>query len=135
MQLIDGKAIAEKITEETKRKLEDLNRHVVTPGLAVVLVGTDPASVSYVSSKDRISQDLGLHSKKIELAEQTTQFYLLQIVKELNADSQIHGILMQSPLPKQIDESNITLGLDPAQDVDSFHHIHVGKLVMHDLSG
>ncbi len=130
MQLIDGKAIAEKINEETKRKTEDLKRHGVTPGLAVVLVGTDPASVSYVSSKDRISQDLGLHSKKIELAEQTTESDLLQIVKELNADSQIHGILVQSPLPKQIDESKITLALDPAKDVDGFHPINVGKLSM-----
>src|SRR5580700_6564111 len=132
MQLIDGKAIAEKINEETKRKAEDLKRHGVIPGLAVVLVGTDPASVSYVRSKDRISQDLGLHSKKIELPEETSEADLLRIVKELNADSQIHGILVQSPLPKQIDESKITLALDPAKDVDGFHPINVGKLAMGD---
>ena len=135
MQLIDGKAIAEKINEETKRKTEDLKRHGVTPGLAVVLVGTDPASVSYVRSKDRISQDLGFYSKKIELPEQTTESDLLQIVNELNADSQIHGILVQSPLPKQIDKSKITLAPDPAKDVDGFHPINVGKLAMGDPSG
>ena len=135
MQLIDGKVIAEKINEETKRKAEDLKRHGVVPGLAVVLVGTDPASVSYVRSKDRVSQDLGFHSKKIELPEETSEAALLQIVKELNADSQIHGILVQSPLPKQIDESKITLALDPAKDVDGFHPINVGKLAMGDPSG
>jgi methylenetetrahydrofolate dehydrogenase (NADP+)/methenyltetrahydrofolate cyclohydrolase len=135
MQLIDGKAIGEKINEETKRKTEDLKRHGVVPGLAVVLVGTDPASVSYVRSKDRISQDLGFHSKKIELPAPTSEADLLQIVKELNADSQIHGILVQSPLPKQIDETKITLALDPAKDVDGFHPINVGKLAMGDPSG
>src|SRR5258708_13942755 len=113
MQLREGKAVAEKINEEAKRKTEDSKRHGVTRGLAVVLVGTDPASVSYVRSKDRISQDLGFYSKKIELPEHTTASDLLQIVNELNADSQIHGIPVQSPLPQQLDESNIPLALVP----------------------
>jgi methylenetetrahydrofolate dehydrogenase (NADP+) / methenyltetrahydrofolate cyclohydrolase len=135
MQLIEGKPIGEKINEETKQKAENLRRHGVVPGLAVVLVGTDPASVSYVRSKDRVSQDLGFHSQKIELPEETSEAELLQIVKKLNADSQIHGILVQSPLPKQIDETKITLALDPAKDVDGFHPINVGKLAMGDPSG
>src|ERR1700745_3344293 len=134
MQLIDGKTIGEKINKETKRKTENLKRHGVLPELAVVLVGTDPASVSYVRSKDRISQDLGFLSRKIELPEQTSEADLLQIVKELNADPQIHAILVQSPLPKQIDESKVTLALDPAKDVDGFHPINVGKLAMGDPS-
>jgi methylenetetrahydrofolate dehydrogenase (NADP+) / methenyltetrahydrofolate cyclohydrolase len=134
MQLIDGKAIAEKINDETRRKTEDLKRHGVVPGLAVVLVGSDPASVSYVRNKDRVSQDLGFYSRKIELPEATSEAELLQIVKDLNADSQIHGILVQSPLPKQIDESKITLSLNPAKDVDGFHPINVGKLAMGDSS-
>src|SRR3984893_6979576 len=135
MQLIDGKVIAEKINEETKRKAEDLKRHGVVPGLAVVLVGTDPASVSYVRSKDRVSQDLGFHSKKIELPEETSEAALLQIVNELTADSQIHGILVQSPLQKQIDESKITLALDPATDVYGFDPNNMDKLPMGDPSG
>src|SRR6201984_2546601 len=135
MQLIDGKAIGKKLNEETKRKTENLKRTGVVPGLAVVLVGTDPASVSYVRSKDRISQDLGFLSRKIELPEQTSEAELLQIVKELNADQHIHAILVQSPLPKQIDETKITLALDPAKDVDGFHPINVGKLTMGDPSG
>lgn len=135
MDLIDGKAISEKINDETKRKTEDLKRHGVVPGLAVILVGTDPASVSYVGSKDRISQALGFHSKKIELPEETSEAALLKIVGELNRDPLIHGILVQSPLPKQIDETNITLALNPAKDVDGFHPINVGKLAMGDPSG
>jgi methylenetetrahydrofolate dehydrogenase (NADP+)/methenyltetrahydrofolate cyclohydrolase len=135
MDLIDGKAISEKINDETRRKTEDLKRHGVVPGLAVVLVGTDPASVSYVRSKDRISQDLGFHSRKIELPEETSEAALLKIVEELNQDSQIHGILVQSPLPKQIDEAKVTLALNPAKDVDGFHPINVGKLAMGNPSG
>jgi len=135
MDLIDGKAISEKINDETRRKTEDLKRHGVVPGLAVVLVGTDPASVAYVRSKDRISQDLGFHSRKIELPEETSEAALLKIVEELNQDSQIHGILVQSPLPKQIDEAKVTLALNPAKDVDGFHPINVGKLAMGNPSG
>jgi methylenetetrahydrofolate dehydrogenase (NADP+)/methenyltetrahydrofolate cyclohydrolase len=135
MQLIDGKAISEKINNETKRKAEDLKRNGVIPGLAVVLVGTDPASVSYVRSKDHVSQDLGFYSKKIELPEETSQKELLRIVAELNSDNRIHGILVQSPLPKQIDEGKITLALDPAKDVDGFHPVNVGKLAIGDPSG
>jgi methylenetetrahydrofolate dehydrogenase (NADP+) / methenyltetrahydrofolate cyclohydrolase len=135
MDLIDGKAISEKINDETKRKTEDLKRHGVVPGLAVVLVGSDPASVSYVGSKDRVSQAFGFHSKKIELPEETSEAALLKIVEELNGDPQIHGILVQSPLPKQIDETKITLALNPAKDVDGFHPINVGKLAIGDPSG
>ncbi len=95
--LIDGKAIAERINEQTREKVTRLNKHGITPGLAVVLVGDDPASMAYVRNKDRISQQLGFFSRKIELQKETSQFDLLKIVNGLNSDAAIHGILVQSP--------------------------------------
>src|SRR4029077_9866016 len=107
----------------------------VTPGLAVVLVGDDPASRAYVRSKDKMSRELGLHSVKLEMPESTSQNELLARVEELNRDPKIHGILVQSPPPKQIDEAAIVRALDPAKDVDGFHPMNVAKLAMGDDSG
>lgn len=135
MQLIDGKQIAEQVIEECRADIAALAEKGITPGLAVVLVGDDPASRSYVRSKDRKCQDLGLHSKKIELAEDTTQAELLEVIAELNADPAIHGILVQSPQPPQIDEASIVLAIDPAKDVDGFHPQNVAKLVLEDPTG
>jgi methylenetetrahydrofolate dehydrogenase (NADP+) / methenyltetrahydrofolate cyclohydrolase len=132
MQLIDGKAIARKINEETRAKVAKLKRLGVVPGLAVVLVGDDPASVVYVRNKDRTSQELGLNSRKIELKAETTQTELLKVVEQLNSDQEIHGILVQSPAPPQIDEAAIVQALNPAKDVDGLHPINVGRLVMGD---
>jgi methylenetetrahydrofolate dehydrogenase (NADP+) / methenyltetrahydrofolate cyclohydrolase len=134
INLIDGKRIAEKINRETGQRTADLKRHGVTPGLAVILVGNDPASVTYTSRKDKTSQEIGFYSRKIELPAQTTERELLGIVRELNADSEIHGILVQSPLPKHIDDLKVTLALNPAKDVDGFHPVNVGKLAMGDPS-
>src|SRR3984885_15203379 len=132
MILIDGKAVAERINEQTREKVALLKKRGITPGLAVVLIGNDPASISYIRSKDRTSQKLGFFSRKIELPAETTQSEVLKIVHELNADPAIHGILVQSPPPPQINEEEIVFAIDPAKDVDGFHPMNVGKLAMGD---
>jgi methylenetetrahydrofolate dehydrogenase (NADP+) / methenyltetrahydrofolate cyclohydrolase len=133
--LIDGRAIAEKVYVDLRGEIEALRSKGVTPGLAVVLVGDDPASRAYVRSKDKISRELGLHSVKLELPETTSQDELLTRVEELNHDPAIHGILVQSPPPKQIDEAAIVRALDPRKDVDGFHPLNVAKLAMGDPTG
>jgi methylenetetrahydrofolate dehydrogenase (NADP+) / methenyltetrahydrofolate cyclohydrolase len=134
-KLIDGRAIAEKVYVELRREIAELKAKGVTPGLAVVLVGDDPASRAYVRSKDKMCRELGLHSVKLELSASTTQSELLARVKELNQDFNIHGILVQSPPPEHIDESAIVRALDPRKDVDGFHPENVAKLVLEDPSG
>src|SRR3954470_16778431 len=115
--LIDGRTVAEKVYVDLRNEIAELKAKGVTPGLAVVLVGDDPASRAYVRSKDKMSRELGLHSVKLELSESTTQDELLARVNELNRDPAIHGILVQSPPPKQIDEAAIVAALNPAKDV------------------
>ena len=127
-KLIDGRAIAEKVYVDLRREIAKLKSQGVTPGLAVVLVGDHPASRAYVRSKDKMSRELDLHSVKLELPASTTQSELLSRVEELNRDPAIHGILVQSPPPKQIDEATIVRALDPRKDVDGFHPLNVAKL-------
>src|ERR1700738_5229088 len=115
-KIIDGRAIAEKFYVDLRREIADLKARSLTPGLAVVLVGDDPASRAYVRSKDKMSRELGLHSVKIELPESTTQTELLARVQELNREPAIHGILVQSPPPEQIREADIVRALDPRKD-------------------
>ena len=134
-QLIEGRVIAEKVYAELRGEIAELAARGITPGLAVVLIGDDPASRAYVRSKDKMCRELGLHSVKLELPATTTQEELLARVAELNRDPQIHGILVQSPPPKQIDEAAIVRALDPAKDVDGFHPLNVAKLAMGDDSG
>jgi methylenetetrahydrofolate dehydrogenase (NADP+) / methenyltetrahydrofolate cyclohydrolase len=133
--LIDGRAIAEKVYVDLRHEIAELKTKGVTPGLAVVLVGDDPASRAYVRSKDKMCRELGLQSLKLELPASTTQTELLQRVEELNADSSIHGILVQSPPPAHIDEAAIVRALDPRKDVDGFHPENVAKLVLDDSTG
>ncbi len=133
--LIDGRSIAEKVYVDLRREIADLKSKGVTPGLAVVLVGDNPASRTYVRSKDKMSRELGLHSVKLELPASTTQSELLAQVEELNRDPKVHGILVQSPPPKQIDEGAIVRALDPRKDVDGFHPLNVAKLAMGDPTG
>jgi methylenetetrahydrofolate dehydrogenase (NADP+) / methenyltetrahydrofolate cyclohydrolase len=133
--LIDGRAIAEKVYVDLRSEIAALKSKGVTPGLAVILVGDDLASRAYVRSKDKMSRELGLHSVKLELPESTTQTELLTRVEELNRDPAIHGILVQSPPPKQIDQAAIVRALDPAKDVDGFHPMNVAKLAMGDPTG
>ncbi|HEY2125470.1 MAG TPA: tetrahydrofolate dehydrogenase/cyclohydrolase catalytic domain-containing protein [Chthoniobacterales bacterium] len=133
--LIDGRAIAENVYGELRREIARLKSTGVTPGLAVVLVGDDPASGAYVRAKDKMSRELGLHSVKLELPAATTQDELLRKVGELNRDPAVHGILVQSPPPPQIDEAAIVRALDPRKDVDGFHPLNVAKLAMGDGTG
>jgi methylenetetrahydrofolate dehydrogenase (NADP+)/methenyltetrahydrofolate cyclohydrolase len=133
--LIDGRAIAEKVYVDLRTQIAELKSKGITPGLAVVLVGDNPASRTYVRSKDKMSRDLGLHSVKLELPALTSQSELLEHVEELNRDPKVHGILVQSPPPKQIDEAAIVRALDPRKDVDGFHPLNVAKLAMGDATG
>src|SRR3954465_9553196 len=133
--LIDGKAVAQKVYDRPRGEITELKGRGVTPGLAVVLVGDDPASRTYVGAKDKMSRDLGLHSVKIELPATTSQSELLQQVQKLNADPAVHGILVQSPPPKHIDEAAVVRALDPRKDVDGFHPENVAKLVLDDPTG
>jgi methylenetetrahydrofolate dehydrogenase (NADP+) / methenyltetrahydrofolate cyclohydrolase len=134
-KLIDGRAIAEKVYVDLRREIGELKAKGTTPGLAVILVGDDPASRAYVRSKDKMCRELGLHSVKLELPASTTQEKLLGCVEELNRDSAIHGILVQSPPPAHIDEGAIVRALDPRKDVDGFHPENVAKLVLDDPTG
>jgi methylenetetrahydrofolate dehydrogenase (NADP+)/methenyltetrahydrofolate cyclohydrolase len=132
MNLIDGRAIAEKVYVDLRDKIAALKSKGLMPGLAVILVGDNPASRTYVRSKDKMCRELGLHSVKLELPKETTQTDLFARVEEFNRDPAIHGILVQSPPPKQIDEAAIVRALDPRKDVDGFHPENVAKLAMGD---
>lgn len=134
-ELIDGRVIAEKVYAQLRGEIAALKARGITPGLAVVLVGDDPASRAYVRSKDKMCRELGLHSVKLELPAATTQQELLARIDQLNRDAAVHGILVQSPPPKQIDEAAIVRALDPTKDVDGFHPANVAKLALGDASG
>ena len=134
-KLIDGRAIAQKVYAELRDEIASLKLRGLIPGLAVVLVGDDTASRTYVRAKDKMCRELGLHSVKLELPANTTQEELLERVDELNRDEQIHGILVQSPPPPQIDEAVIVRALDPRKDVDGFHPLNVAKLALDDETG
>lgn len=133
--LIDGRVVAQKVYQGLRRDIAELKAKGVTPGLAVVLVGDDPASRTYVGAKDKMSRELELHSLKIELPASTTQSELVRQVEKLNADPAVHGILIQSPPPKHIDEQAVVRALNPQKDVDGFHPENVAKLALGDPSG
>jgi methylenetetrahydrofolate dehydrogenase (NADP+)/methenyltetrahydrofolate cyclohydrolase len=135
-KLIDGKAIAEQINAETVAEIGRLKeQHRLTPGLAVVLVGDDPASATYVSMKDKMSARLGLHSERVNLPASTSRGELLAILNDLNFKHEIHGILVQSPLPPQILAEDVFAAVDPSKDVDGFHPLNVGKVAVGDPTG
>ena len=133
-EIIDGKNIAARCNVQTAEEIAALRARGITPGLAVVLVGNNPASLAYVRSKDKTCRELGMHSRKIELPAETTQQELLAIIAELNADPAIHGILVQSPPPSHIDEAVVVRAIDPRKDVDGFHPLNVAALAMDDPS-
>ena len=135
IQEIKGKPIAEKVYAECLEDLETLKKSGHLPGLAVVLVGDDPASRAYVGSKERKCGELGLHSVKIELPEDTTQEDLIARIEELNSDDSIHGILVQLPLPGHLSEDEVILKIAPEKDVDGLHPVNIGKLAMDDPTG
>ena len=135
-KVISGKEFSELVRSKVLKHVDQLrNEYGIIPGLAVVLVGEDPASKVYVNSKVRKCGELGIHSEKIVLSSEATQEEVLDTVKNLNEDSRIHGILVQSPPPPQIDEEGIVRAIDPAKDVDGFHPENVAKLALEDPTG
>lgn len=133
--LIDGRAIAEQIHTETAARIAALRARGVQPGLAFVRVGEDPASQVYVGMKERMSARLGLASRTHVLPEATTEADLLALIAQLNADPTLHGILVQAPLPKHIHQARVYAAVRPDKDVDGFHPINVGKLMLGDTDG
>ena len=132
-KIIDGKAISAQIRSEIKAETEAFaKKHGKRPGLAVIIVGTDPASQVYVRNKRRACEEVGFYSEAYELPAETTQEELEALVDKLNADDNIHGILCQLPLPKHLDENGVILRIDPKKDVDAFHPYNVGKIMIGD---
>lgn len=130
-EIISGSMISKQIREELKQEIAQLKiKHNLIPGLATVLVGEDPASQSYVGSKVRTCNELGIYSERHDLPSNSDEQTLLTLVDRLNKDQNINGILVQLPLPKQINENNILIAIDPKKDVDGFHPINVGKLMI-----
>lgn len=127
---IDGKQIAGLVTEKVKERVEDLKSKGIVPGLAVVLVGSNPASQTYVNNKAKTCERLGMYSVLIELDENISETELLKNVEALNEDAKIHGILVQLPLPSQIDEDRVIAAISPQKDVDGFHPVNVGKMMI-----
>ncbi len=132
-KIIDGKAISAQIRAEIKEKAAEFTaKNGYRPGLAVIIVGSDPASQVYVRNKRRACDEVGFYSEAYELPEETTQEELIALVDKLNADKNIHGILCQLPLPRHLDENEVILRIDPAKDVDAFHPYNVGKIMIGD---
>jgi len=129
--LIKGAEIAAQIREELKKEIADLKaKHNLVPGLVTVLVGADPASQVYVGQKEKTSKELGIYSERYDLPEKTSQQELIALVQKLNNDPKIHGILVQLPLPKHLNEEQVLYTIDPKKDVDGFHPVNVGKLMI-----
>ena len=129
---MDGKAVSAKVKEQVAQEVAALQGQGVCPGLAVVIVGEDPASRIYVNNKKKACQATGIHSEEYALPASTTQEELLALVDTLNHKEDIHGILVQSPLPKGLDEGAVVEAIDPQKDVDAFHAYNVGKIMMGD---
>ena len=130
-EIISGKDVAQAIREELKEEVAEMAaKHGIVPGLATVLVGENPASVSYVTAKNQACKDLGMRSFQHTLSAETSQQDLLKLVDELNHNDDVHGILVQLPLPKHVDESKVLCAIDPDKDVDGFHPVNVGRLVI-----
>ena len=132
-KLISGAEIAAQIWEEIKQEVLQLKvKHSLTPGLATVLLGSDPGSLSYISGKEKTAKELGFYSARIDLPESTSQKDLLAIIDKLNKDPKIHGILIQEPLPKHINTAEVNYAIEPKKDVDVFNPVNVGRLMIGD---
>jgi methylenetetrahydrofolate dehydrogenase (NADP+)/methenyltetrahydrofolate cyclohydrolase len=130
-QILDGKSIAQEIREGIKKEVIELReKHGLIPGLVTILVGENPASVSYVTAKQRTAHELGFYSVQENLPENVSEDELLKLIEKYNRDEKIHGILVQLPLPKHINERKVLYAIDPRKDVDGFHPVNVGKLVI-----
>jgi len=132
-KIINGAEIAAQIREEIKQEvLQLIAKHNLVPGLVTVLLGSDPGSLSYISGKEKTAKELGFYSERIDLPETTSQKDLLILIDKLNKDMKIHGLLVQIPLPKHIDENEVLYAINPKKDVDGFHPVNVGKLMIGD---
>lgn len=129
-RIIDGKQIASDIRKELTHEVAELKKKGIVPGLGVILVGEDPASKSYVTAKEKACHEIGIHSDDNRMPKETTQADLIARVKKMNADPKINGILVQLPLPKHINESEVLMAIDPSKDVDGFHPVSVGKMMI-----
>ena len=129
-KIIDGKDVARQIRVELAEEVKRLKTHGVVPGLGVILVGDDPASRSYVTAKEKACHEIGMFSDDNRLPATTTQVELIALVRRMNDDPRIHGILVQLPLPKALDESEVLLSIHPDKDVDGFHPMNVGRMVL-----
>lgn len=134
MQIIDGKAVSAAVKQQVKNECEILKSKGVTPGLAVIIVGNDSASQVYVKNKERACEECGFYSVKYALPEETTQEELNALVKKLNEDEKINGILCQLPLPKHLDDKEVINLIDPIKDVDAFHPVNVGAIMIGDYN-
>lgn len=128
--VIDGKQVAADIRAEVAKKVADLKTKGITPCLAVILVGENPASVSYVTGKQKALAEVGMSDRSVRLPESTTEEELLKLIDQLNKDDSVHGILVQLPLPKHINEDKVIMAIDPSKDVDGFHPVSVGNLMI-----
>ena len=131
-EILSGKEVSARVKEKLKTKVEDLKKRGTTPGLAVIIVGNDPASKVYVGRKEAMCAELGIYSEKYALPENTTQATLSELIKRLNLDPKIHGILVQLPLPAGLDEGAVINTIDPKKDVDAFYPVNVGKIMIGD---
>ena len=134
MQIIDGKAVSKAVKEQVKKECEELKAKGITPGLAVIIVGDDPASQVYVRNKKRACEECGFYSVKYALPAETTQEELNALVDELNNDDKINGILCQLPLPKHLDDKEVINRINPIKDVDAFHPVNVGAIMIGDYN-
>lgn len=132
-QILDGKKVSQRVKDELKCKVVELKKEGIDPGLAVIIVGNDSASRVYVNNKKKACEYIGIRSEEYALPEETTQEELLELVEELNGRKDIHGILCQLPLPKHINEETILYAIDPKKDVDAFHPVNVGKIMIGDF--
>ena len=129
--LIKGSEVSKQIREELKHEVAQLKeKYSLVPGLATILVGEDEASKVYVGQKEKTCKELGFYSERINLPGNTTEADLLGLIEKLNKESKIHGILVQLPLPKHVNETNVLYAIDPKKDVDGFHPVNVGKLML-----
>ncbi len=128
-KIIDGKQVAAEMRAELKEEVAKLKEEGIVPGLGVILVGEDPASQSYVRAKERACEEMGIYSDDNRLPADTTQQELIALINRMNADPKINGILVQLPLPKHLDESEVLLAISPNKDVDGFHPTNIGKMV------
>lgn len=133
-QIIDGKAVSKQVRERVAAETAQLKEKGIVPGLAVIIVGEDPASQVYVRNKEKACEEVGFYSEKFALPESTTQQELNELVKELNARPEINGILCQLPLPKHLDDKEVINLIDPIKDVDAFHPVNVGAIMIGDYN-